>query len=239
MPPRHLVSVSPVSLSMVKGQFLCWNAGEEKALWWYSWFIFTFGSCLLGQDFNSSPVFIDSLTLTVIWRNSIDRDASKAPFLDRGWRLRKIYSSALVPTVPPLGLKWLEATKRKRLEAHEVFSDDPALYRWQCWASTFKDPNSKDPTYVDEKVRVAKEATDAGNPVSSHVPQSGSSVFVSYLACRVLEFGRAFLIKCSTDMAMKHTSACMPKFHPVRDFCAARNSHQWIVPRATLATRRR
>lgn len=36
-----------------------------------------------------------------------------------------------------------------------MFSEDPALYRWQCWASTYKDPNSKDPTFVeDPRVRI-------------------------------------------------------------------------------------
>lgn len=43
--------------------------------------------------------------------------------------------------------QWIEAKKRK-LEGGEVFSMDPALYRWQCWASNFKDPTSKDPTHV-------------------------------------------------------------------------------------------
>lgn len=31
-----------------------------------------------------------------------------------------------------------------------MFSEDPALYRWQCWASTHRDPNAKDPTFVED-----------------------------------------------------------------------------------------
>lgn len=46
--------------------------------------------------------------------------------------------------------QWLETKKKCRLEAHEVLSEDPALYRWQCWASNFEDPNSKDPTFIEE-----------------------------------------------------------------------------------------
>lgn len=46
--------------------------------------------------------------------------------------------------------QWLETKRKRKLEAHEVFSEDPALYRWQCWASTCKDPNSKDPTFVED-----------------------------------------------------------------------------------------
>lgn len=32
-----------------------------------------------------------------------------------------------------------------------MFSEDPALYRWQCWASNCQDPNSKDPTFVEDQ----------------------------------------------------------------------------------------
>lgn len=46
--------------------------------------------------------------------------------------------------------QWLETKRKRKLEAHEVFSEDPALYRWQCWASTCEDPNSKDPTFVED-----------------------------------------------------------------------------------------
>lgn len=46
--------------------------------------------------------------------------------------------------------QWLETKRKRKLEAHEVFSEDPALYRWQCWASTQPDPNSKDPTFVED-----------------------------------------------------------------------------------------
>ncbi|CAM9185626.1 unnamed protein product, partial [Hapterophycus canaliculatus] len=47
-------------------------------------------------------------------------------------------------------VKWLETKRKRKLEAHEVFSEDPALYRWQCWASLSKNPNSKDPTFVED-----------------------------------------------------------------------------------------
>lgn len=46
--------------------------------------------------------------------------------------------------------QWLETKRKRKLEAHEVFSEDPALYRWQCWASTCEDPNSKDSTFVED-----------------------------------------------------------------------------------------
>eukprot|EP00752_Nemacystus_decipiens_P001468 g1444.t1 len=47
-------------------------------------------------------------------------------------------------------VKWLETKRKRKLESHQVFSEDPALYRWQCWASTHQDPNAKDPTFVED-----------------------------------------------------------------------------------------
>lgn len=49
-----------------------------------------------------------------------------------------------------IDVQWLETKRKRKLESHEVFSEDPALYRWQCWASTHQDPNAKDPTFVED-----------------------------------------------------------------------------------------
>ena len=51
---------------------------------------------------------------------------------------------------PNFDVQWLETKRKRKLESHEVFSEDPALYRWQCWASTHQDPNAKDPTFVED-----------------------------------------------------------------------------------------
>ncbi|CAM9668219.1 unnamed protein product [Ectocarpus sp. 12 AP-2014] len=71
-------------------------------------------------------------------------------------------------------VKWLETKRKRKLEAHEVFSEDPALYRWQCWASLSKNPNSKDPTFVeDPRFRAAgrgKSGADNGRNMSSSKP---------------------------------------------------------------------
>lgn len=64
----------------------------------------------------------------------------------------KAVTSYQPPCLGCLGLfaQWLETKRKRKLEAHEVFSEDPALYRWQCWASRHRDPNSKDPTFVED-----------------------------------------------------------------------------------------
>lgn len=64
-----------------------------------------------------------------------------------------------------LTYQWLETKRKRKLEAHEVFSEDPALYRWQCWASLIKNPNSKDPTFVeDPSFRAAGVRANAVRP---------------------------------------------------------------------------
>jgi len=96
--------------------------------------------------------------------------------------------SYINPVNLSLFVQWLETKRKRKLEAHEVFSEDPALYRWQCWASRHRDPNSKDPTFVEDprfRTSDGKVSRNAGVPPERRSGRTWSSAIAPLILVQV------------------------------------------------------